>query len=210
MMQKQRYPDPPVTDIESVENSAHKHDLFVLLCSGWTAPRVAAEMDRRFGERIPVSDISTFAQAIPDQFVMALSQLQAKYAAIDVEVDTASEMHKMLLLARDRLDDALIHEQVTKQQGTGVGRSEVERQSGIVKDRAREYWKMLLDFVDRLPIMRDAELPVEAKRLMPAIDRPSLGQIIEARRLELLPQAAIATTTYRELPAMKTEDGTGE
>ena len=139
-MDKKRFPDPPVTDIASVENSAHKHDLFVLLCSGWTPPRVAAEMERRFGERIPVSDLSTFAQAIPDQFVMALSQLQAKYAAIDVEVDAASELHKMLLLARDRLDDAIVYEQATKQQNTtACGNVSKGRPSGdIVQARARE------------------------------------------------------------------------
>ena len=142
---------------------------------------------------------------------MALSQLQAKYAAIDVEVDAASELHKMLLLARDRLDDAIVYEQTTKQQNTtACGNVSKGRPSGdIVQARAREYWKMLMDFVDRLPIMWDAELPAETKRFMPVVDRPSLGQIIEARRLEVLPQLAIATTTYRELlPAVKTENGT--
>lgn len=206
-MKDQRYPDPPVTDIASVEGSPHKHDIFVLLCSGWTPPRVAAEIERRHSERIPITDLQAFAKCIPDQFVLALSQLQHRYAAIDMEVDTSAEMQRLMLLARDRLDEALIHEQATKQQGTGSsehGGSVDREHNSIVHLRAREYWKMLLEFVDRMPIMRDAEIPLEARKALPASDMPSLREIIEARR-----EKVIAETTYRELPA-GTPDGADE
>jgi len=130
------FPEAPKTDIEVIENSPHKEEIFAKLLSGWSPARIVYWMYNRYGKTgITITEVLQFARAIPEDMWLESSKLDAKFHGIDIELDAITEMHRVLRFAKSRLDDALLLEGAT-----------TTTHEEVVERRARLYWSMLMDF----------------------------------------------------------------
>ena len=126
----------PTSQVAVIEASEYKAELYSMLCSGISPRRASRLLYQRYGVNIPATAVQDFLQEIPLTNILPLSHLRQRLLALDVEVDTVGEMKRTLHLASERLDSALLLEEVTGKPST-------------ITDRVlKEYWKMLLEFLE--------------------------------------------------------------
>lgn len=132
------YPQIPEVNIETVTESGHIEEIFNMLCSGISPVRVADLIFQRHHVAVPPADIAAFAEAIDQDYFVPYSKIAERLNRVDAQVDAITEYARMLLLQRDRVDAAVLAEEVAQ------GDSEASRQ---VNKEMRTYLMMLEKYI---------------------------------------------------------------
>jgi len=169
------HPEPPKTEIAAIEASPHKAEIYFMLVSGWSPNRVAWYLQNKYQEQVEPSAIREFSALIPQEEFLPEAALRKRFQEIDIIIDPVTEAQLVLKLQQQRLDAALIHEQVTRK---GLS-PEVDREG-------RTYWKMLMEFI----AMQHATGMLVASQIPDDLPKNegtvTLREIIETRKLKLV------------------------
>ncbi len=113
-------------------------DIYLLLCSGWPASRVAILIARKYGQPVRTADVQAYGQTIPIEDFLELDVLTQRAAGMDIVIDVVGEMSQLLLLMRDRIEAALIAED--------TGQARTSKLDAMIKT----YFQLLDKYADAL------------------------------------------------------------
>ena len=181
------FPLVPTTDIGTIESSPHRQEIFDKLLSGWSPARVARSIEKRHGIVIPVQDIAAFRETIPSELALKESELSKRLKHIDVEVDALLEMQRVLMLDRDRLNDALLRDEITRQPLEETTARHDVKQDTIVEHRAEIYFRHLRQYMETLHEIGEIRPPVielEQRAKIPLV-RQLVQEAIEGEHREV-------------------------
>ena len=116
--------------------SEYQYAIRAMLCSGWSAARVAEHLQETKGVQVPVAQIEAYLSTIPEKEKLENSVLQERYKALDVKIDALGEMARLLRLSSDRLGASLSIEVMTKER---IGYTDVA---------IANYWRMLGEYIE--------------------------------------------------------------
>ena len=163
------FPVLPASSIESIEQSEHKQEIFDLLLSGWSPAKISKSLYKQYGEVVPPHDIKGFLDELPPALLLPPSYLRTKLKQIDLTIDAVGELGRVLRLQSERLDTALVLEDVAG------------RPFPLTDRLSRIYWRMLLDYVDKLQSLGDLpKAPAKFEEVMPNGEKlPRLRDLLE-------------------------------
>lgn len=98
------FPVLPRTNIEVVEESEYKQDIFDRLCSGWSPARVSAWLRDTFGVQIAAASITRFFEEIPDVYILPPTVVRQRLLGLDVKIDSLTALGQTLRLMEERLE----------------------------------------------------------------------------------------------------------
>ncbi len=147
----QAFPVLPVTEIPAIEACEHKREIFDLLLSGWSPAKVARNLYKQHGVVMAPHEIANFLTVIPPAMLLPPSYLRKRLKQIDITIDAVGELGRLLALQSERLDAALVLEEVT------------QKPLPLTDKLTKTYWKMLLEYTDKLQSIGD--LPTEPVKI---------------------------------------------
>ncbi len=174
------FPKMPKTEIASVESSEYKQEIFDRLLSGWSPARISEVVKKRHGVLIKPEDIEAYRQQIPEEMFLGASELAKRLKNIDVRVDALLTMERLIVLLEQRLNDALIHERVTRSSLTRPSDTKdnkdtiVEHRAKLLFTHCERFERLLADIGERGPQVAEEYLEIKAKL-------PALREILQAR-----------------------------
>jgi hypothetical protein len=128
--------EPPVTNIESIEaDPALKSEIYSMIVSNWTCDAIHSYLNRNRGYAPSLSDIRTFAEAIPKDAHIQRPYLHHRFGGQPVVVDPVSEIHRVLALMQERVGAAALIETLDGAPNTNTTRL-LESYYGMLKDFA--------------------------------------------------------------------------
>ena len=166
------------TEIDSLRRSPFLYEVYSLICSNVSPARCCTLIMQRHGVSIPFLDILRYKSSITDDEILSVSGLAMRTKNIDLEVDAMGEMARALRVASDRLDTAMLAEELSKDALT------VQVESSLLT-----YWTMLGQYVKLRQSM--GEIPSEPLKLAnvtyPKERRvgPTLSQILAEHTSDL-------------------------
>ncbi len=143
-------------------------DIYLLVCSGWPAHRVADFVSRKHQVPVKASDVHAYAQELPDNHFLELQTIIERAREGNFVVDVQAEMAEMLLLMRQRIKAAVLIEEM--------------RPSATLNTMLRTYFDMLVKYLQALKMLDF--LPAEGARPpteLEAASRPTLQSLLKER-----------------------------
>ena len=200
------FPEPPQTNIVSVETSEHKREIYAQLQSGWSPTRVSMFLRRKYNELIDPRDLLAFLAQIASDDLLSPGILREKFKNVDVDVDALLEMHLLLRLQRENLDAALQHKQIIE-----GGNLPTDVINATIDKITQRYWKMLIEFQELM--LETGELPPpDADVVKRSRGRISIKEVMRQTTIEEpVPQAVISAPAgkFVDSPSVKVlSDGT--
>lgn len=194
---------PPHTTVQEVEQSPYRHEVFSCLACGWSPARVARLLEMQYGATFPVEVLERYRAEIPPDHFLPEGHLTRRLKNLDAQVDAITEMGRLLLLAKQRLDTTLeLEENTVEDSGRFALAPMIERQ-------AETYWKMLGQYVKLRQSL--GEMPSQALEVTAKVNvehhLPTLAEIQRQRasmeqQLEtMLPKSLAAPNEDRVVDA---------
>jgi len=187
----------PATQVESVEQSGLKHEIFSLLCSGWSPHRISKHLARTESVFIPAIDIRDFLNDIPPAYILEPTYLRRRLLTIDIEIDAVGEMARILRTMEERLAAAVLADEVSP---SGSPR--------VVK-LSKEYFTLLERYVitrqklGELPVVPFKVADVTKQTLAEDAAPRSLHEILESEESENeTVEEGLPTSTGSDRPAL--------
>ena len=153
------------------------YDIFVLLCSGWTVPRTASVITRKYHIATKASDVAEYLHNIPpDAFLEPASPERQ-----DFVIDYVYEMNEVLGLMKQRLCSMMLLEEYNNLRDQGFNKI------------AKLYFEMLIKYaaaLERLritPQLRDT-MPEQAVQQPPSLRELMEGESARAGDKSNLPK----------------------
>ena len=164
----------------SIRNSPHREEIVARILSNWSPARIAREIEREYGVLVPIEDIAALRKMIPAERRLKESEVAKRLKHIDVQIDALQDMQRGLAILRDRLDDALLYEQITcKTLETSPDKKTkdatlVEHRLVLWLDQLRKYQLMRHETGDLETAVIEAEQKVRipVKKLAEILKRP--------------------------------------
>ena len=194
------FPEPPQTNILSIESSPHKREIYGQLQSGWSPTRVAMFLRRKYAEVVDPRDILAFLGQIVPGEMLTPGILRERFKNVDVDVDALLEMHLLLRLQKENLDAALQHRTIAEDGGL-----KTDVIDNAIDKITQRYWKMLIQFQDLMH--ETGELPPpDADVVRPKSGRMTIKEVMRQTTIEEPSQpASIAapSTKFIDAPSVK-------
>lgn len=137
------------------------YDIYVLLCSGWTAPRTASFVTRKYNVHTKSSDVAEYLHNIP---ASAFLEPNVDHRQ-DFVIDYIYEMNELLRGMKDRLSAITLLEERNKPHDTTYERA------------ARLYFEMLLKYATALERLRITPQLRDALQTQAVQQAPSLREL---------------------------------
>jgi len=97
----------------SIRNSPYREEIVARILSNWSPARIAQAIEKEHGILVPIGDIAALRKMIPAERRLKESEVAKRLKHIDVQIDALQDMQRGLAILRDRLDDALLYEQIS-------------------------------------------------------------------------------------------------
>lgn len=169
---KRLFPEPPPTEIKSLQDDEIREEVFNSLCSGVSPHRISAMLYQSRGIVIPPVDIRAYYDAIPEEYLLPASYLKKRLLQLDIKIDAIGEMQRLLAMADQRLGAALLAEELQATRDPQVDK--------MIND----LWRKLVEFVEiqqSLGTLPKEAIPVDVRHM--AVEQlPTLREILEQRK----------------------------
>ena len=159
------FPQMPKTDVGVIESSEYRQEIFNKLLSGWSPARISESLKKKHNAVVRPEDIQEYFTHIPAELSLESSLLAEKFKKIDVQVDAVLDMHRILMLLRERLNVALDLENATgkhleRQKKSGRGDT-------LVEHRAKMYFAHLVEYLKAMELIGEIRPPAIEAELKP-------------------------------------------
>jgi len=145
-----KFPTAPDTDDPTIK--PFRQEVFNKLVTGWSPSRISAIMESYYHVVITEPDILEYAKLIPPEVKIRVPYLHRLLHLLDIEVDPMGEMQRLMKFMAIRLDEALQAEEDIQ----GGSPANKKKAADKVIQRAKDYWRFLGDYIERIATMRAA------------------------------------------------------
>jgi hypothetical protein len=160
-----------------------------MLSSGWSASRVHQHIKLVYRVMVPLVDIKAYRELIPSEAMLPPVPLKEQFQDIDIEIDAVGEMGRLLRLSAERLQDALLVEELT------------EERVPYLDTAVKVYWKMLREYVETKQTL--GVLPIAEKAVEVSVTAPPQQTQLTLRQILVMKPAdepeKIVDSNYKRL-----------
>lgn len=169
------FPVLPETSVEVIEASSFKQEIFDRLCSGWSPPRVSAWLGDTYNEEISPAAINRFFGEIPTIYVLPPTLVKSRLAMLDVQIDSVTELGRVLRMQEERLAAHHLLEELT-----GGGPETLRKLGPPYRKDLRLYFSMLVDYTKLMQSL--GVFSTEPQKFDVALKEklPTLGELLQA------------------------------
>ena len=171
---------PLIPEHNAVTDSEHRDWVLLRLMSGWHPARVVQVLKEQKGVSLPVEAVDEVLAGLPPELLLPPSDLDKALMGLPVEADWWVETQRCILLAKQRLGDAMAMERFADQDGvTESGYPGPVDGQSLVAQRLKVLWTMLMELGKVLAMTGKSPVGEPVRKPSRESELPTLAELIQ-------------------------------